>query len=212
MVKQIGKYLLCMLFSFFLAGAAVAGAVDPQEIQTNIDAAKAKQQQAHAIAEYVRSFGEADTHPAIQFAQEKWSEQRALLDELYQQYQEAVEQEDLERERQAQLEALQKEQEALQRERGTYIGKFRISHYCPCVACNGGYGKTAVGSMLSPWYTLAVDPSVIPLNSMVYIDGYGTFQAQDTGGAIHGNRIDVCVSNHAEAMRLGVVYRDVYIK
>lgn len=207
-IGQIGKYLLCMLFSFFLTGAAVAGAVDPQEIQTNIDAAKAKQQQAHAIAEYVRSFGEDDTHPAIQFAQEKWSEQRAVLDELYQQYQEAVEQEALEQQRKEQ----EAQMEALRQERGTYIGKFRISHYCPCVACNGGYGRTAVGSLLAPWYTLAVDPSIIPLNSTVYIDGYGTFQAQDTGGAIHGNRIDVCVSNHAEAMRLGVVYRDVYIK
>ena len=38
---------------------------------------------------------------------------------------------------------------------------------------------------------IAVDPSVIPLGSTVYIPGYGTYTAADTGGAIVGNRIDV---------------------
>lgn len=93
-----------------------------------------------------------------------------------------------------------------------YIGEFRISHYCPCEVCNGGYTGTATGAPLTPWHTIAVDPSVIKLNSQIRIDGYGTFQAQDTGGAIKGNRIDICVSSHKEAYKLGVVYKDVYIK
>lgn len=96
--------------------------------------------------------------------------------------------------------------------RGKYIGTFRISHYCPCSTCNGGYSGTASGAPLTPWVSIAVDPSVIPLGSTVYIDGYGEFKAHDTGSAIKGNRIDVCVGSHSEAYRLGVVYRDVYVK
>ena len=146
---------------------------------------------AHQIAEYVRSFGESEDNPAILFAQEKWWEQQRILTNLYQQYDQAVQDEN---------------------NKGKYIGTFRISHYCPCSTCNGGYSGTASGAPLTPWVSIAVDPSVIPLGSTVYIDGYGEFKAHDTGGAIKGNRIDVCVGSHSEAYRLGVVYRDVYVK
>lgn len=205
-MNLLRKCLLCA--ALLAATLTYAGATDSQTIQANIDQAKAKQQQAHQIAEYVRSFGEDESNPAILFAQEKWSEQSTILDGLYQQYNEAVEQEA----RLKELEAIQRELEEQQRARGVYLGRFRISHYCPCAACNGGNSRTATGAPLTSWYSVAVDPSVIPLNSTVYIDGYGTFQAQDTGSAIRGNRVDVCVSSHSEAMRLGVVYRDVYIR
>ncbi len=93
-----------------------------------------------------------------------------------------------------------------------YIGNFRISHYCPCSKCNGSYGAvTAWAGALKPGQTIAVDPSVIGKLSTVEIDGYGIRVAEDCGGAIKGNRIDVAVSSHEEAMRLGVVYRDVWL-
>ena len=47
--------------------------------------------------------------------------------------------------------------------------------------------------------------------SNVYIDGYGIRQAEDCGGAIKGNRIDLAVSTHAEAEAKGVVWKDVYL-
>lgn len=97
-------------------------------------------------------------------------------------------------------------------EPGTYLGTFRISHYCPCKACNGGWNTTATGNPLTVGTTIAVDKSVIPLNSTVYIDGYGERIAHDTGGAIKGNRIDLLVATHEEAMNLGIVYRDVYLR
>lgn len=179
---------LCIAIISMMCYACAASAAD---IQAEIDIAEQKQQEAHQIAEYVRGFGETDNHPAIQFAKEKWQEQKIILDELLREYEVAKRKEEY---------------------KGTYIGTFRISHYCPCSICNGGYAGTAVGAPLTPWYTIAVDPSVIRLNSTVYIDGYGTFKAQDTGGAIKGNRIDVCVSSHSEAMQLGIVYKDVYAK
>lgn len=50
---------------------------------------------------------------------------------------------------------------------------------------------------------IAVDPSVIPLNSIVEIEGYGKVIALDTGGAIKGNRIDYLVANDSEANNFG---------
>ena len=38
---------------------------------------------------------------------------------------------------------------------------------------------------------IAVDPSVIPLGTKVYVEGYGYAVAADTGGAIKGHKIDV---------------------
>ncbi len=177
-----------------------AGAASSSELGASIAETKANKQKAHEIAEYIRSFGEPDTNPAIIFAQKKWTEQNNLLISLCREYEAAK--------------AYEAEQARLAEERkkkGVYMGRFRISHYCPCVACNGSSSLTATGSRLSPWYTAAVDPTVIPLGSTFRIDGYGIFKAQDTGGAIKGNRIDICVSSHSEAMRLGVVYRDVYL-
>lgn len=59
--------------------------------------------------------------------------------------------------------------------------------------------------------TIAVDPSVIPLGSLVYIDGYGYARAEDTGGAIKGNIIDVFVNSGSEARSWGRRSVKVYI-
>ncbi|EDP67251.1 hypothetical protein CAT7_03982 [Carnobacterium sp. AT7] len=58
---------------------------------------------------------------------------------------------------------------------------------------------------------IAVDPSVIPLGSTVYVPGYGTFIAGDTGSAINGNRIDVHITDLNQAMNFGRQTMDVQI-
>lgn len=58
---------------------------------------------------------------------------------------------------------------------------------------------------------VAVDPRVIPLGSLVYVEGYGIAIASDTGGAIKGNRIDLCMNSYAEAMRFGRKTVKVYV-
>lgn len=50
----------------------------------------------------------------------------------------------------------------------------------------------------------AVDPRVIPLGSLLYVEGYGYAWALDVGGAIKGKRIDLCVDQVEEAMRWGI--------
>lgn len=52
--------------------------------------------------------------------------------------------------------------------------------------------KLAAYNVPDGWGIIAVDPRVIPLGSKVYVSGYGNAIAADTGGAIKGNRIDVC--------------------
>ena len=50
---------------------------------------------------------------------------------------------------------------------------------------------------------IAVDPSVIPLGSQVWVEGYGVAIAGDTGGAIKGHKIDVLMPNNAQAFAWG---------
>lgn len=96
-------------------------------------------------------------------------------------------------------------------ERGEYIGTFKITHYCPCAACNGGWGaRTAWAEGIVPDQTIAVDPNVIGKLRWVYIDGYGLRRAEDCGSGVGGLHIDVAVSTHEEAIAKGVVYKDVY--
>lgn len=65
---------------------------------------------------------------------------------------------------------------------------------------NGGYTVSAMGNPLG-YGIVAVDPSVVPLGSKVYVtsaDGswtYGVASAEDTGGAIKGNKIDLCYNS-----------------
>lgn len=58
---------------------------------------------------------------------------------------------------------------------------------------------------------VAVDPTVIPLGTRLYIPGYGYAIADDTGGAIKGNRIDLALESRADAFRFGVQNVTVYI-
>ena len=89
----------------------------------------------------------------------------------------------------------------------------RAYGYCECSVCCDGFadGKTATGRN-AQLAGVAVDPKVIPLGSRVDIPGYtrGTngngswILADDVGGAIKGNVIDVRFKTHAEARAWGV--------
>ena len=59
--------------------------------------------------------------------------------------------------------------------------------------------------------TIAVDPSIIPLGSKVYIPGYGEAVAADTGGAIKGHRIDLFLNSENECINWGRQNVTLYI-
>ena len=92
------------------------------------------------------------------------------------------------------------------------LGSFRITHYCPCFYCCGSWagGNTASGTRPTPGRTIAVDPSVIPLGTRVIIGGQ-VYVAEDTGGAIKGNKIDIFVADHSTALAYGTYYAEVYL-
>lgn len=93
-----------------------------------------------------------------------------------------------------------------------FAGNYKLSFYCPCYSCNGNtHRKTASGTTLTEGRTVAVDKRTIPLGTKIHIEGFGDFIAEDTGSAIKGNRIDVYVSSHAQALQLGIKYANVYV-
>lgn len=97
-------------------------------------------------------------------------------------------------------------------ERSRSLGEFKISHYCACKKCCGkNDGITATGTRAREGHTIAVDPEVIPLGSEVIIEGK-TYIAEDTGGSIKGNKIDIYVASHQEALRLGIKTAEVFKK
>ena len=95
----------------------------------------------------------------------------------------------------------------------TNIGQFDLSFYCPCEKCVGKKKivRTASGTKPKANYTIAVDTRIIPLGSILYIEGFGYFIAQDTGSAIKGNRIDIFVDSHQQALKLGRKKANVFL-
>ncbi|TWH46845.1 3D domain-containing protein [Sporomusa sp. KB1] len=71
-------------------------------------------------------------------------------------------------------------------------------------------GLTATG-IAAGHGIVAVDPEVIPLGTQVYVPGYGMGLAADTGGAIVGDKIDLCMESASEAYRFGRRTVKVYI-
>lgn len=98
------------------------------------------------------------------------------------------------------------------------LGEFKLTAYCSCQKCcdswamnrpldeNGNeivYG--ASGAVLEAGRSIAVDPEVIPYGTVVIINGH-EYVAEDCGGSIKGNRIDVYHSGHESALEFGLQY------
>lgn len=104
------------------------------------------------------------------------------------------------------------------------LGEFKLTAYCSCRKCCGFWANGrpidengndivigASGERLVQGVSIAVDPSVIPYDRKVYIDGK-EYIAHDCGGAINGNRIDIYFDNHQDALDFGVRYANVEVE
>lgn len=92
------------------------------------------------------------------------------------------------------------------------LGTFTLTAYCACEKCCGEWsdGITATGTVATAGRTIAVDPTVIPYGSQVQIYG-NTYIAEDCGGAIKENKIDVFFDSHEEALEFGRRSTEVFI-
>lgn len=91
----------------------------------------------------------------------------------------------------------------------------KATAYAPGPHDNDQWGdKTFMGTTVRPG-VIAVDPNIIPLGSRVYIeypDGTGHYAvAEDTGGAIKGNRIDIAMNSVGQAYDFGIQNVKVYV-
>ena len=77
--------------------------------------------------------------------------------------------------------------------------------YDPCYKCNYPYyGAPSYIGLPLGYGIIAVDPNVIPMGTRLYVEGYGEGIAADQGGAIKGNRIDLCFPTHQTALDYGI--------
>jgi uncharacterized protein YabE (DUF348 family) len=90
---------------------------------------------------------------------------------------------------------------------GTALHMIATAYTAGCYGCSG---LTATGARAG-FGVIAVDPSVIPLGTKLFIPGYGRAVAGDTGGAIRGHRVDLGMDTLSEALRFGRRPVTVYI-
>jgi len=95
---------------------------------------------------------------------------------------------------------------------GSTVKIYKVTAYCPCSKCCGKYanGYTSSGTKATPGRTVAA-PSNMSFGTKLNINGK-TYVVEDRGGAIKGNRIDVYVNTHSEALAWGVKYLPVEVQ
>jgi 3D (Asp-Asp-Asp) domain-containing protein len=95
---------------------------------------------------------------------------------------------------------------------GRRIMPARVSAYSYQTPGNGAHGSITRTGTVVRWGTVAVDPQVIALGSRLQIEGFDTiFVAEDTGGAVIGNRIEIFFPDEAAAIQFGVRHLQVTV-
>lgn len=91
------------------------------------------------------------------------------------------------------------------------LGVFKTTGYCPCKSCSEGWGRhTSTGATAAANHTIAVDPKVIPYGSRIMINGI-IYTAEDKGGGVKGNHIDIFFDSHSETRQHGLQNAEVYL-
>jgi 3D (Asp-Asp-Asp) domain-containing protein len=83
------------------------------------------------------------------------------------------------------------------------LGRFKLTAYSG-PQLGQAYPITATGTHARAGRTVAVDPKVIPLGSRIYIEGVGERIAEDVGGGVRGQHVDVYLPSIPQAVKFGV--------
>ncbi|WP_176584142.1 3D domain-containing protein [Priestia megaterium] len=182
------------------AQQAQAPAEQTQEEQQQAQAEQAQKEQQQAQAEQAQK-----EQQQAQAEQAQKEQQQAQAEQAQKEQQQAQAEQVQKEQQQAQAEQAQQQQpaESSQQASGKSMTVEATAYTANCAGCSG---TTATGVDLKAnpnQKVIAVDPSVIPLGSKVYVEGYGEAVAADTGGAIKGNRIDVFVPAEGDAQQFG---------
>ncbi len=99
-------------------------------------------------------------------------------------------------------------EEVLEKGSMTMVATAYSPHFLDTAPYTDGY--SAVG-LPAEYGLIAVDPRVIPLGTLLYVEGYGYGIAADVGGAIKGNRVDLLYNSREDALLFGRQVREVHI-
>lgn len=98
-----------------------------------------------------------------------------------------------------------------------HTANFVVTSYCGCSKCCGkwsnGSDSNAVGCLgvkLTPYYSIAVDKSIIPLGTVLWDDEGNYYRAEDTGSGVKGHHIDMFTGDHEVALQEGVYCKQLY--
>ena len=93
------------------------------------------------------------------------------------------------------------------------LGTFTVYAYCSCPRCCGQWsgGPTASGVMPEEGRTVAADWDVLPAGTEIYLDGIGWRTVEDTGSGINGNKLDLYMDSHQDALEWGVQEVEVFV-
>lgn len=95
--------------------------------------------------------------------------------------------------------------------RSAKLVRCKITAYCPCRGCSGGYGRsTSTGKRARSKHTIAVDPRVFPYGTRIRIENR-VYTAEDRGGGVKGKHIDVFFDRHAQVRRFGTKHKKVEV-
>ena len=87
---------------------------------------------------------------------------------------------------------------------------YKITAYCSCSKCCGrATGRTASGTKATAGRTVAASGK-FAFGTKLNIGGH-IYTVEDRGGAVNGNKIDIYVNSHAEALQWGVKYLPVNV-
>lgn len=91
------------------------------------------------------------------------------------------------------------------------MGEFKLTAYCPCQRCSDHYGRlTSTGKYARSGHTIAVDPKEIAYGTKILI-GDTVYIAEDCGGRVKGEHIDIFMDTHEEVEEFEVKHKNIWI-